>query len=453
MPEKEARYRCLAARKAADMGARETAIYHLNLLETILNESSISKTENVDLSKKLYGLRGNLYALIPVPEKARSDFRQLEVLAKADNDTCTMARALCGYGIIERSLGNFDSALSYVSQVDEITPEECTDVVADCKLLAAKTYKDKGEYEQAAKWAAMAQSLYEQIGNQSGILDARSQIAYRYYARGQYDEAKEIWMKNLAKAPQLATVPPDFDDDVYFCLGFLHWRLGEHDMAKGFFSTALEAAQQMNNQRKQAYCLNDLCFVETSLGNYDKAESNAREALLMFKDFGDKKGLAWANGNLGNALAHAGKLECAVKFLSEGRLIAEEIGLKSSVAEDSRRLSLVYLNLSNFSEAYRYALHALEEAKAIDRQAFVGIAYRVLGEIAAQAKFKPGVNLIDIQDPEAYFKLSVEIAQKTENKSEEAEALRAWGQYLVKLPDSPSNKKGEELLQKAASLR
>lgn len=453
MPEKEARYRFLAAQKAADMGARETAIYHLNFLETILNESSISKTENASLPKKLYGLRGNLYALIPVPEKARGDFRQLEVLAKADNDTCTMARALCGYGIIERSLGNFDSALSYVSQVEEIAPEECTDVMADCKLLAAKTYKDKGQYEQADKWAAMAQSLYEQLGKRSGILDARSQIAYGYYARGQYDEAKEIWMENLLKAPQLANLPPDPDDDVYFCLGFLHWRLGEHDKAKDFFSTALEAALQMDNQRKQAYCLNDLCFVETSLGNYDKAESNAREALSIFQVFGDKKGQAWANGNLGNALAHAGKLEDAVKFLDKARFIEKEIGLKSAMAENSRRLSLIYLRLSDLSEAYRYAQYALEEAEVIGRQAFVGMAYRALGEIAAEAKFKPDVNLIDIQDPETYFNLSVKIAQETRNKSEEAQSLRVWGEYLIKLPDSTNNEKGKDLLQRASILQ
>lgn len=82
-------------------------------------------------------------------------------------------------------------------------------------------------------------------------------------------------------------------------------------------------------------------------------------------------------------------------------------------------------------ESYQWARQALREAQEIGRQAFVGMAYRVLGQIAVAAQRMPEVNLPGMQNPEIYFERSVQIARETDNPAEEAQSLRAW-----RIPDT-----------------
>ena len=453
MPEREADYRLMAANEAARIGARETAIYHLDRLEETLSEAPIPPTSKFELFKRLYGLRGNFYALVSSLEKAKEDFRRLESIAKDGGDLCELARALCGYGILERSRGNFESALEFAFRAETVASvEQCPDIVAECKLLVAKTYKDLAKYDQTIKYAEMARSLYAKLKDSTGILDSSSQVAYGYYAQGQYDEAEAIWLENLSHARDIGNVPAE--EDACFCLGFLNWRRGLYQRAKRFFTSALELARQMNDQREAAYCLNDLGFVETSLGNYGQAQSLLKEALSTFEGLGDKKGQSWALGNLGDALTQAGNFEDAMVHLEKNRALAREINLESDVAESSRRFSWAYLGLHQLSESYRYAQLALQEAEKIDRRDFVGMAYLVLGEISAAAEFSSIAHpLAGIQDPEDYFALSVVIARETRSTVEEAKSLRAWGEYLVKSPGLSLQEKGKDLIQQADTLQ
>lgn len=209
----------------------------------------------------------------------------------------------------------------------------------------------------------------------------------------------------------------------------------------------------MNDEREQAYCLNDLGFVETSLGNYAEAESIIKDALKIFEKLGDKKGQCWALGNLGDAFAKAGRLNEAVEFLKKNRAFAQQINLRSDAAESSRRLSLAYLKLSDLPESFKYAQLALQEAQEIGRKDFVGIVCRILGEIVSSAQFIPEIELTDAQDPENYFSQSLEIVREVGNVSEQRQTLRAWGNYLKKLPEAHNQSKGECLIQEADALQ
>lgn len=455
LPEKEIVYRLIAAKEASSVGAWKTAIYHLNLLEERLDDQSIAIQDRSDeMAMEMYMLRGNLYALIPDPDKASDNYKQLQTIATAHESKCYLAYAFMGYGILERALGNFAKAIVFAEYAREIVDEAtCPNVFADCYLLIAKSHKDLAQYADVLEWAEKAKDAYEKMGNLIGILDSRSQIAYAHYAQGNYVVAESIWETNLYEAPEYASLPPDPDDDVYFCLGFLNWRLGKHKKAHHYLSTALESARKVNYRRKEAYCLNNLGFVETSLGNFDRAEEILTNALTIFQELGDKKGESWAYGNLGNVMFHYGKYDQAIHFLQQNLALAKEIGLKSDSAEANRRLSEAYLHDGKLSEAYRHAQQGLQEAEKLGRRAFIGMIYRIMGDIAVKAAFYQQDGFSEIGKPEEYFGMSVKIARETQSYSEEYLSLEAWGKYLISLNDGESKIKGEELLKQAEQLK
>jgi tetratricopeptide (TPR) repeat protein len=454
LPEKEIQYRLIAAQEAQRVGSTVVALEHLKRLETILTDPDASVASRGASLKQLYDLRGHIYARIPEPEQAHKDLQQLEILAHQEQNMYYVARAFYGYGVLERALGRFDRALEFVKKVEAMELQEAhPGVVADSRLLAAKTCKDLAVYQDAAKWAESAQTIYEKLNNRIGILDSRSQIAYAHYAQGQYPEAEKIWMNNLLKAPKLAHLPPDPDDDVYFCLGFLNWRLMRYEKARESLLKALRSAEQMEYVRKKAYCLNNLGgLVEASLGNFAEAEMSLKEAIEVFEKLGDKKGLCWAWSNMGNVLMQTGRIPEAITNLQKSQEFATEIGLKSSQAESSRRISWAYLKLSDLSEAYRYANIALQEAEEIGRRAFVGKAYHVLGEIAIEAEKTSELVTTDLKSPEHYLERSLQIAQETQNSAEEIEILRRLGNYLMGSDDPSSQSRGQEFIQRANSL-
>jgi tetratricopeptide (TPR) repeat protein len=222
MPEKEARYRLLATHKAIKVGARETAIYHLDQLEKLLETENIALVNRSNWAKQLYGVRGTLYALVPLPDLALSDLKKLECIARTEQDTCTIAEALCGRAILEHALGNFNSTLNLVAKVEElISGAECEDTLADCKLVEAKAHRDLAQYNQAIEVDSVARTLHRELGNLREVLDASSQVAYGHHAQGQYATAEKIWLDNLTQARENLNVPAE--RQASFNLGFLNW--------------------------------------------------------------------------------------------------------------------------------------------------------------------------------------------------------------------------------------
>ena len=454
LPEKEIVYRLIAAKEASSVGAWKTAIYHLNMLEERLDDESMASQDRSEIAMQMYILRGNLYALIPEPDRALANYKQLQTIAIVHKSKCQLAYAFMGYGILERALGNFAKAIEFAEDARKIVGEAtCPNVFADCYLLIAKSHKDLAQYADVLEWAEKAKDAYEKIGNLIGILDSRSQIAYAHYAQGNYVIAESIWETNLYEAPEYASLPPDPDDDVYFCLGFLNWRLGKYKKAHDYLSTALESARKVNYRRKEAYCLNNLGFVETSLGNFGQAEEILINALTIFQELGDKKGESWAYGNLGNVMFHSGKYDQAIHFLQQNLSLAKEISLRSGSAEANRRLSEAYLHDGKLSEAYHYAQQGLQEAEKLGRRAFIGMIYRIMGNIAVKAAFDRQNDLSELGKPEEYFEMSVKIARETQSHSEEYLSLEAWGKFLISLNDGESKTKGEELLKQAEQLK
>jgi len=452
MPKKEANYRLISAQECVTIGDQKTAIYHLNRLETILDDHPESFKNYTGLAKQLYRMRGNLYALMMASDKAQRDFHKLETKARIDKDACALVSALCGYGLLKMIAGEFLSAREFLTLAEQSVPKcKSPETVADYQLLTAKVAYFLAQYEQTIEWGERAHALYTRTGNWNGVFASLSRVAAGYYAQGNYKRCEAMYVEILTLAREHSNLSAEFDAS--FNLAVSYWRRGLYPEAKDFFSIALEITDQMNDELSHAYCINNLGLVEISLENFTKAEILIEDALRTFRLLEAKLGQAWALGNLGDAISRAGRGEEGIELLKESRSLSQQIELKGNVAESARRLSQAYYRLSNLSESYRYAQIALQEAEEIGRQDFVGMAYRVLGEVAATARLKPEVDLPEMQEPETYLEQSVQIARETNSIIEEIEALRIWGNYLVRLPDSASRKKGANLMQEASALQ
>ncbi len=452
LPLKEAKYRLMAAEAASRSGARVIAIQHLNRLEEIIsNANGYPPVERAALVKGLYLLRGNLYIQTNHPQEARSDFDKLKSMAEEDN--CILARALCGYGYLEYySNGGLEKAIEYATQSRKYAKQGiCLEVLADCELLLALSSYYKSMYSQAIEHAKEAQDLYTKLGNLTGVLLSYSRIAGAYYAQGLYDQSEKIRLEILSLAQKHSNLPATYE--AYYNLGVVNWRRGTYKRAKRFFLHAFEVAQKLIDENEMAFCKNMLGTVEASLGNYAQAEEFLRDALLQFQQTTNERGQAWTLGNLGETLIYAKRIEEAIVLLKKNRELALKIGLSRDVAESSRRLGIAYLTLSNISESQKYAIVALKEAEEIGSEDFIGMANHLLGEISVRRLHSPSIKPSFTENPEVYFTLSIQLAQKTGSLAQEIRSSVALGLYLSQQPNKDKQERGQKYIEGAEIIR
>lgn len=150
-------------------------------------------------------------------------------------------------------------------------------------------------------------------------------------------------------------------------LGFAHWQLGEIDLAREQFETALEEAGRDQVTRLAGHALTMLGVMAWHGGDLEEAERLYVRALEDYRRAGDDHAAASALGNLGILADNRGDLELAADFYLQARE-------RFRAVHDQVGESAVYTNLAILSRL-RGRLHEArrQQAQAVEIQRRLGI--------------------------------------------------------------------------------
>jgi predicted ATPase/DNA-binding winged helix-turn-helix (wHTH) protein len=153
----------------------------------------------------------------------------------------------------------------------------------------------QGDYPAADRFLKLSLSLYEELGDQSGIAASLNALAIPARDRGDYSSAQSYFERSLA------------------C-----WRV-------------------LSDRLAIARCLHNLANVVEVRGDYPRARWALREATQIFEELGDRSGAAWSINQQGD-IAHAtGDLAEARGFyqlaLSNFREVGDHWGSARSLAD------------------------------------------------------------------------------------------------------------------------
>src|SRR5262249_11918009 len=138
----------------------------------------------------------------------------------------------------------------------------------------------------------------------------------------------------------------------------------EHAAARDDLEEGLRLFRELGDRRGVAWALNSLGNVADSEGDYAAARARHEESLSIRRELGDRQGIAWSLHSLGSAAHHLGASAAARAMLEESLGLFRDLGDQKGVADSLAALITVMLAQAEVTKAVRLwgAAEALRES-------------------------------------------------------------------------------------------
>lgn len=242
------------------------------------------------------------------------------------------------------------------------------------------------DYEENRQLAARALEIAREpnaLGQQYtfGMATALSLLAHRNSMLGEFDLARS----QAAQAQELlgAQKPSVVLVDIYDCIGWCHFCLGDYAEALDFLTHALDIAEQIGDRSLQAYELDHIGSVHASSGHADVGLEMQERALAIHRELNDRTGEAFILNNIAYTYLDLGRIDDALESATSALRYAEQGQRPHLQMWVLDTLADVYLHTGDAISAERCTRRALALAGEHRSAADGAKCLLTLGRIAA----------------------------------------------------------------------
>lgn len=146
--------------------------------------------------------------------------------------------------------------------------------------------------------------------------------------------------------------------------GRSHANMLELDSAVYFFSKAIQAYKIVNNKAGQASTTFKIAWVHKRKGEVEKALAKDLEALKLYEEIDDKRGICDAYTRVADDLRRQKRLNEAMGYIEKAVTLSEQYNLTSELYFVNFGAADIYIAQGDFEKALKHYARALEQAKA-----------------------------------------------------------------------------------------
>lgn len=336
-------------------------------LRAILNENKSAEEHGL-----IYTHLGKFYYKQKELDSAKNYFLKALYLNKEHNIAHAASNA--NYiGIIYTYQQQLDSSIIFYKEAFALT-----DSIHDQKKAAltayniALNYKNLGSYENAIKYALMAEGRLNEDSISMTMAHLYTVTGNLYRQLNTFDKAKAYHARAAFIYKQLNDIEGQARS--MNNLGNIYNSLKEYDSALLYFTRALDIHRQYEDSSSMAVALNNIGELYLKTGSLDQSIQFLTQALSINRNINNDLGLLINLNNLADIHLTLQDLEKAENYLLEGRKLAEEIGaLKQKVTNLGHyvRLHFYHQNENEFQNSLtqygllKDSLFNLERAESI----------------------------------------------------------------------------------------
>jgi predicted ATPase/class 3 adenylate cyclase len=184
-----------------------------------------------------------------------------------------------------------------------------------------------------------------------------------WYLRGHFGEGRGWLGRALAGSGAGATTKAARAQALRGA-GVLAWAQGDYGPAAALLADALALYRELGDRRGIALTVGTLGAVAQEQGEHERAAALHAESLAAYRELGDKHRIARALGNLGVVARGAGDYARAAALHAESLALARELGDRRGVAATLANLAVVARERGDLGRAARL----LEESLALHRE-------------------------------------------------------------------------------------
>jgi len=311
--------------------------------------------------------------------------------------------------------------LSYASDIVSLSPDQQKEVIKYIKGRADQIYLT-GQYSRLIKEMNILKALAVSQGNDDLVAESLYYQGRAWYRQGKDDDARQVTLQALEKYKNLednqgimrafitlASIYQSYQDlnkseeytqlayqlaeqlqDIsgkassFLSFGIISFYKGDLEKAEKYFLDSCNLATQVENVEISALSLNNLAYVYVERGNYQKAQQVCESSLQLSLEAGFKCGEFAVKLSLARLYHESwGDSNQALQYLTDGQILAREMGLGYQEAWVLNNIGIIYLDKGDFENAKKVLEEAEELIQLYDMPGDIGV-YTNLGSLYLQ---------------------------------------------------------------------
>ena len=218
----------------------------------------------------------------------------LEQINHPSLDSITRAEFLKNYGLMEMELNQFDLALHYLHQAEEILGELDQSILIDIHFGLSQVYRYLTQLPQAIEYGQKAIELSHKMGDDFEISRAYLNSANLFSKENRYNQAQEAYEKALQYAHT-----NEVKANIVMSFGLLYQNILEYQKAEEMFQKTEELFVQLGftNELFELYINYGILY--SKLAQFNEAEEYLEKAQNYFLEREDHFNTLSCSLNLG----------------------------------------------------------------------------------------------------------------------------------------------------------
>jgi signal transduction histidine kinase len=256
-------------------------------------------------------------------------------------------------------MGDYDSALAHFHKGHAaFTEAHALGRLADTYLYIGQAYDHQARYKEALEQYRAALTVLEERPHEDMQVRVLNSIGITYFNRGSYELALEHYL-------QAMKISATFPDKLYYAtivnnIGVVKMATTQYDEALRYFRLYRAAAREMNHPQSEAVALLNIGEACIGMKLYKEANQHLDSALTRYGQMGDKRGMSFAEANLGDSYRNMGWFLNAETYYNESIGIAREIHSDEALVKSLLGLTDLYIRM----QQPRRAMAPLAEVRA-----------------------------------------------------------------------------------------
>jgi tetratricopeptide (TPR) repeat protein len=209
--------------------------------------------------------------------------------------------------------------------------------------------------------------------------------------------------------------------------------LAHYDEAKLRLQKSIQIGRTLQGQAELALAVELLGRIYYFQGDYAPAKEYFEESLALYRQTGNKAGLALSLNSLANVVCDLlADYDQAQPLYAESLALARQIDDRFGIARALINQGAVAQELRHYAEAQQLYQASLEVYREIDYRHGQSAALNYLGEVASL--------LSEHGAAKAFLQQSLDLSQETGNRHSMATCLKQLGQVACQMGDYPAAK-------------
>lgn len=443
----------VAARRAEELHNPDTAVEYYGKALNLLSNKPHEVNWQLRVQERLGALLLQRSRLV----EAAQTYMTMRYTAEIDGDLAVQAQAWNGLASVQQEQANYTAMLASATQAEQVAwlvnaePE-----LAMALLLRSVAFQRQGELDSAKTAAQRSLEIGQRVADPSIQARALSTLCELAVARNDLEGAA-LWLHEqetlLSDVDEMDVTP----QQVAFhktSIGSVYNHLSRYDRAARALLDGLKLYRELNDQAAVAQTLNLLGETARLRGNARAAISLYREALMVAALVGDQQRALYYRKNLGAALVDVGAWQTAVSELQQVIDQSQDVSSMvtwSELPEVFAQLALALAGLQQGEAALQAAQQSLALAQHSHDDKSIGVAWRVLGVVAAMLPLELDGKHYTAVDcfAESWQRVRPLNGGGNRPAREKALTLWAWGHHEAQHGDGD---KGHALLQRANQM-